>query len=818
MDALLQDLRLALRQLVKSPGFSAVAVLTLALGIGAISAMFSIVDGVLLRPLPYREADRIFMLFEKHGTSDLRPASYPTFEDWQRQNVAFDGLVFIRGKPVGLRGGEGVVRLGGAYVSPGFFHTIGAQPLRGRTFTRDEEQPGGGQATVLTYGAWQQHFGGDPGVVGRTISLEEGSYTVMGVLPPGARYPDWADLYFPIATILGKDSALTQRGLHADSRVIGRLKGGLTPAQGASRMAALATQLAASYPRENAGWTSVELIPLRSEVFGFGTTVQHTLVLLAAAVTFVLLIACANVASLSLVRAAARGREFGIRLALGAGRWRVARQLLVESAVLAATGGGLGILLAVWVVGALKAAPPEGLPRVDEIHVNGAMLAFTAAVSLLIALAIGMAPAGRATPDLLAALKEGTPGTGTGAARSRLRAALVAGEVAAALLLLSGGGLLLRSFWRLSHVDPGFNPSHLVTLDVSPPVPKYQGSDRALALYQELAGALAPLPGVERVALSNHLPLGGSLPRPVVVPDRPPEPGANQTALFRTVSANYFLTMEIPVRKGRAFEADDMRPSARVAIVNEAFVRRYWPDGDPIGRPLQLFKSAQGRADFGQQFSVQVVGVVGDVRHLGLDAGPTPEVYIPYPVNPWGHMVVVVRTATDAARAIPMLKRTVLKVEPDITVAGLGAGFGTMEKRLSDYLATRRFSTALLLGFALSALGLAALGIYGVISHTVSQRTREIGIRSALGARPRDVTRLMIRQSLRSVAVGLAIGLTAALALSRLLSSLLYSVGPRDAATFAAVTLVLGVVALLASYLPARRATKVDPMIALRYE
>ncbi|MGH7342257.1 MAG: FtsX-like permease family protein, partial [Candidatus Rokuibacteriota bacterium] len=552
-------------------------------------------------------------------------------------------------------------------------------------------------------------------------------------------------------------------------------------------MAPILARLAAAYPRDYAGWTAVELVSLRGEILGFGISVQRTLVVLAAAVVFVLLIACANIAGLLLVRAARRSREFGIRLALGAGHGRMARQLLTESAVLAGVGGVLGALLAVWAVEVLKAAPPEGLPRVNEIEVNGIVLAFTLAVSLLVALAVGVAPALRMTPALVASVKEGTPGAGTGAARSRLRASLVAAEVASALVLLVGGGLLLRSFWRLSHVDPGFNPRDVVTLDVAPPVPKYQGPQRALTLYRALADALAALPEVEMVALSNHIPLGGALPRPVVLPDRPPEPAVDETALFRTVSADYFRAMEIPMKRGRPFNASDMTPSAHVALVNETFARRYWPNSDPIGRPLTLLKSAQVRADFGQPFSVRVVGVVGDVRHLGLDAEPTPEVYVPYPVNPWGHMVLVVRTRTDPARAIPLLKRTVLRVERDLPLAGLGAGFGTMDGALSGYLETRRFTMMLLVCFALAALLLAALGIYGVVSYGVSQRIREIGIRSALGARPSDLTTLMIGQSLPAVTVGLAIGLVAALGVTSLLTSLLYGVRARDAITFTAV-------------------------------
>ena len=818
MDTVLQDLRYAVRTLTRSPGFTLAAGLALAVGIGANTAVFSVVRGVLLRPLAYDRSDRLYVLFEQNERGDGRLASYPTFHDWVDQSNAFSGLAFVRGKGFVLRAAEGAERLGGAAVSSGFFSTMGAHPLRGRVFTPDEES-GGAHVAVITYELWQERFGGRPDVVDSAVTFGDATYIVIGVLPQGFRYPVWADLYVPISTILGTDSALTQRGLHVDSRVVGRLKPGITPEQGTQAMSGLATRIAATYPKESAGWTRVALAPIRDEVLGFGSTVERTLLVLAAAVGCVLLIACANVANLSLVRAATRAREIAIRTALGAGRIRVVRQLGTESAALALLGAVGGVLLALWGVGALKAAPPVGLPRIGEIAVDGAVLVFSLGVSILTAVLVGLAPAVRGSaPDLVHALKEGTHGAGDGSGRSRLRATLVTAEVALTLVLLVGAGLLIRSFWRLSRLDPGFNPERVVTLDVQPPR-RYVSAAQVMTLYRRLVDAVAILPGVQRVALSNHIPLSGAyIPSRIVIPGRVPQPGQDESVLFRTVSAEYFRTMEIPVRRGRPFDERDMAPAAHVALVNEALARRDWPQADPVGHQITLFKSAQGQADFGQPFSVEVIGVIGNVRHIGLDQDPAPEVYIPYPVNLWGHIGLIVKTTADPRRMIRALRRAVLAVDPDIPVVGSDKGFRTMEDYLSTYLATRRFTMTLLAGFAACALLLSAIGIYGVIAYAVAQRTREIGIRTALGARPREVARLVLGQSMRTVALGLVVGVGGALAVSRLLSTLLYGVGATDPLTFIGVTLLLAAVAALASYVPARRATRVDPIVALRYE
>ncbi|MGH7700942.1 MAG: ABC transporter permease [Gemmatimonadales bacterium] len=818
MNALLQDLRYAIRSLRKSPGYTSVAVLVLALGIGVTTAVSSVLNGVVLRPLRYDAADRIYGVWERNEGGAYRLASYPTFLDWREQSDVFDALAFVRGTSTLMPSGEGARRVGSAFVSEEFFRVLRGHTLLGRTFSDDEQRPGGPRVAVLTHALWQERFGGDRTALGSPISLDDAAYTIVGILPPWFRFPDWAEVYLPLAVILPTDRILAQRGFHADSRVIVKVKPAVSPTQAQAALASIQARLAAAYPAENRGWTQVELVSLFEEELRFGA-VRPILFLLTAAVAVVLLLACANVANMSLVRAATRSREFAIRAALGAGRGRVARLLLSESALLALAGGGLGLLFAWWGTGLLRAAAPEGLPRVAEIAIDARMLGFTALISVLATVLIGLAPALRATtPDLTGPLKAGSHGATGAPIRSRLRSSLVAIEVALALVLLIGTGLLVRSLWVLSRVDPGFDPTRLATVAVFPPSPRYDAPDRAVELYRRVADAIAALPGVEQVALSNHLPLGRAwLPSRIEIPGRATDPESDQQVLFRTISTEYFDIMRIPVRRGRPFTPAEVATASHVAIVNETLARQYWPDQDPIGRFVTLFKSSQARADFGERFSVEIVGVVSDVRHTGLEDEPAPEVYIPYTVNPWGWINIVVRTAADPEALVPILSRTVAAVDPDIPVASRQRP-GTMRESLSGQLARRRFTVSLLSGFAAGALLLAALGIYGVIAYLVALRTREFGVRAALGAPPRHITRLVVAQSAGVVAVGLAVGLAAAFGLTRLLANLLYGIAATDAMTFASVTVFLGAVALLASYVPARRATKVDPMVALRTE
>lgn len=817
MDAVFQDLRYALRTLRRTPVFTLIAVLTLAVAIGANTVIFSVLNGVVLRPLQYDASDRLFGIWERSERGDYRLSSYPTFRDWRAQSNVFQALAYIRGSSSLMPTNDGTRQVGTAFVSDEFFDVLKGPPLIGRLFTREEQQSGGPPVAVLTYELWRDVFGGDRAAVGSMIRLNDAAYTIVGVLPAWFRFPSWAGVYVPLTTILPTDRVLTQRGFHADSRIVVKLKPGVSVSQAQASMASIQARLATAYPAENRGWTQVELPSLFEEELRFGA-VRPILILLSAAVAAVLLLACANVANMSLVRAATRSRELAVRAALGAGRGRVARLLFTESAVLVLAGGVLGLLLAFWAIGLVRVAAPGGLPRVNEIAIDARMLGFTALICLLTTVAVGVAPAVRPpTADLSAPLKAGSPGAGAARIWLRLRSALVALEVAIALVLLIGTGLLVRSLWALTHVDPGFDPKGVITFGVFPP-PRYDTAERAVDLYQRVAGAIAALPGAGEVALSNHVPLSGAyLPRPIEVPGRTPDPQGDPPVLFRAISAEYFDVMRIPMRMGRAFAPTDIALASHVAIINETLARRFLPGQNPIGKFVTLFKSAQARSDFGQRFSVEIIGVVSDVRHTGLEDAPAPEVYIPYTVNPWGHMNVVVRTRGDTQALLAAIPRAVAAVDRDIPVTGAQRP-AALTQGVSGQWARQRFTVSVLSGFAGVALLLAALGIFGVIAYVVTLRTREFGVRAALGATPRDIVRLVIRQTTGVVVVGLVIGVGAALGLTRLMTGLLYNVPATDPLTFASLTVFLAVVALLASYLPARRATRVDPMIALRNE
>src|SRR5438552_3198003 len=590
MDTLLADLRYAVRTLRKSPGFAAAGILTLALAIGSNTAVFSVVNGVLLRPLPFAEQDRLFVLAEQSRQGAFRPPSYPTFLDWRAQSSAFADLAYVRGGGQRLAGPEGIQSIVASAVSTGFFATLGEGPLLGRLFTQDEERAGT-HVAVLSYALWQSRFGGDPHILGKTLSLTAGVFTVVGVLPHDVAYPPWASeqLYMPIEAVAATDRALTQRGFHADCRIIGRLKPGVTHEQAKADLDGVAGREAAAYPEFNADWTSVALFPLRDEIL-FGTTQQ--LLVLVVAVRLVLTNGCVNVANLTLARAGARGRELAIRSASGAGRGRVVRQRLPESVVLASLGGGLGVASAYAAIAVLRRAAPWVLPRLETVQVDGWVLAFALGVTIITTVATGLLPALRAArPDLTDSLKEGTTGAGTGHRRQRLRAALVIGEIALSVVLVVGAGLLIRSLWRLRAVNPGFDPDGLVTFYISPPPLRAEDPARLAALYTQVEDAARQLPGVTSVALTNFTPLSaGGLPSPGEIPGRAPDPLRDPRVWFMTVSPDYFRTMRIPVRAGREFTEADLAPGAAV-IVNEAFARAFWPGLDAIGRQVTLHKA-----------------------------------------------------------------------------------------------------------------------------------------------------------------------------------------------------------------------------------
>jgi predicted permease len=819
IDSLLHDLRYALRGLGRSPGFAAAAVLTLALAIGANAAIFSLIRAILLRPLPYTDSQRLVSVTELHQKEGERLASYPTFQDWQREGRAFDGMSFIRGQTVNFRSPEGPEQLIAGYVSPDFFRLTGGVPLLGRRFAPEEERPAGPDVTVISHSLWRRRFGGDPAAVGQTMRIGDRNLLVIGVMPPGFAYPPWATLWMPISSLPQTEQAvLTARGLHTDSRVIARLRPGTNTARAQGELSVVAARLAAAYPAESAGWTRVQLSPVAAEIMG---DARPRLLILQTTVLMVLLIGCANLANLSIARGAARAREFAVRVALGARRGRIVQQLLLESSLLALGGAAAGLLLASSVLPALRSLAPDVFPRLDEVSVDWSVLLFTLVLSLFTAAAFGLLPALRASrPDLTTALVEGGRQAG-GVRASRTRSVLVVAEVALAMMLLVAAGLLLRSFVRMSAVPLGFQPENLLTLRVMPPEPRYGDPERAVALYQRLQQATASVPGVESVALANHVPLtGASMPTKVVVEGRVSDGSAEDAALFRTVSPEYFRTMEIPLLAGRGIETSDLIDSSPAVVVNQTFARRYLPKGSPIGHQVTVFKSVQRRADFGEPLPGSVVGVVGDVRHFDQETDVEPEVYLPYTRNPPRWISLVVRTRTDPQTMILPLRRAVLAVEPDLPVVGdeIWAGFAPLSAYLEQGRAARTLNTALIGLFAGTAVLLAMIGLYGVVAYLTARREREIALRIALGARGVDVLRVVLQPTLLLCLGGLGLGGLGALLLTRFMSGLLFGVEATDPATFGLVAPGLAGVVFVASLIPALRATRLNPMLSLRSE
>jgi predicted permease len=812
---MIRDLAHAARRLRGSPGYSLAVVLTLALGIGLAAGVASVLRAVLLRPLPFAPSDRVVMTVERDSTGAERLASYPTFQDWRSATRAFHGFAFVRGLGVVMSSGAGSERLIGAFVSRDFFDVLADAPLLGRTLLEDDFSPGA-SAVVLSHRLWQRRFGGDPSALGRPVTLGGRGYTIVGVMGPDYGYPTWAELYAPIDAIAATDAALTQRGVHVDSRIVGRLRAGVDTAAARVDLSSIAARLADEYPAENGGWRGVSLYPVADEVLG-GIGPQLRLLTVAAAL--VLLIACVNIANLSLARTTVRARELAIRTALGAGRPAVFRLLLAESLVLGALATLLGLAGAYGFVHWITAAAGDMLPRVEAIAVDGTLVAATAGLAIVIVALFGLLPA-LAAPDraLTATLRDGGS-SGLGPRRQRLRAVLVVGEFALALMLLVGAGLLIRSLQRLQQVNPGFDLDQLIAIPIDPPSPKYDDPARALALYDAVVQRVRAVPGVRAAALTNHVPLSGaSMPSRFDVAGAPVDTGAGAQVLFRSVDEVYFATAGIPVVAGRGFTREDMVAPGQAILVNQTLARRYWPGRNPIGQTATIYKSAQGRADFGQPVRGTIVGVVGDVRHFAFDADVEPEAYVPYTLTVWPRIAVVVRASGPPERMALTLKRAVLAVDPDIPLEGddFRSGIQSVTAMLDTTLAYRRLVTGLLTAFAIPALLLAGLGIYGVIAYLATQRTYEIAIRMALGADRRAVLRLVVGKGLKLALAGAALGLLGALATTRLLQAELYQVSPTDHLTLFGAIGILMVVGLIASFVPALRATRVPPMRALQ--
>jgi putative ABC transport system permease protein len=803
MRSFLRDIHYGARMLVRRPVFTVVVVLTLALGIGATTAIFSVVNAVLLRSLPYPEPERLVVLAEKTRAGRRMGVAYPNYLDLRERAQSFAEMAGFRNAERNLSGVEKPVRLEGREVSWNFFRMLGAQPQLGRLFVADDEKPGAARTVILGHAAWLEQFGGDPAVVGKGVTLNGNIYTVIGVMPAGFEFFRRDDLFVPLTASLQHGDE--GRGNHSDLEVLARLKDGVSLRQAAAEMDTLAAQLERAYPATNSG----EGVLTDGLLDRFASDVRRTLWVLFGAVGFVLLIACVNVANLLLVRGAERKKEIALRAALGAGRARLVRQLLSESLPLALLSGLTGLLLGVWMTEWLVRLAPDGVPRLNQARPDTTVLLFTSGVTLLTGLLFGLLPAWQsAHHDLQTTLKEGGRST-TGAARERVRKGLLVAEVGLSLVLLVGAGLMLRTFYGLTRVDPGFEPDNLLTMQLNLPGDSYDMA-RARRFYDECVARVGAVPGVRAAALTQSLPIDGSRWNSVFIVEGKPVPPRAElpSAAFTPVSAGFFQAMGIRLLKGRAFTEADADGKPTVTVVNETMARRFWPGEDPIGKRLK-----QGWPEDQTPWR-EVVGVVSDVKTNGVDQKTPLQAYLPLAQRPANSVALVVRASGNPLSLATAAERAVHEVDKDLPVSDVRS----MDQLMSGAIARQRLTLALLLGFGLLALVLAAVGIYGVISYSVSLRTHEFGVRMALGACAGDVLRLVVGQGLRLTLAGVALGLLCAFGLTRWMESLLFGVRATDPLTFAAIPALLTCVALLACYLPARRAAKVDPMVALRYE
>jgi len=801
MNSILHDLKYSIRTLGKSPGFTLVAILTLALGIGANTAIFSVVNAVLLRPLPFQNPARLVWSWGNCPLCDRGAVSPADLLVYRAENHSFAhyGAMAVGDSLFNLTGGDKPIQIKGSMVTAGFFDALGIQPRYGRVFNESDEETTDPDVAILSHHLWQDRFGGDPNVIGKSISLDGKSRTVIGVLSADIPVLTEADLWFPAPYL--NQGMQTHRSHFL--RPIGLLKPGVTISQAQSELDAIAARLATQFPVTNKGW-SVKLQPLQTVLVG---NVRPAFRVLIGAVSLVLLIACANIASLLFARNTARQREIAIRTALGGGRSRLLRQLLTESLVLALAGGLVGIFLANAGVELLKQLGPQSLPRLDEVNVNGAVLAFTFVTAILTAILFGFGPALKASRrDLTQSLKEGGA---SGDSRSKHRAhnALVVAEVALSVVVLIASGLLLNSFYRLMRVHLGFDPANVLTTEVSLVSPRYDEELKRESFFHALQDRLQSAPGVKCAGFISELPLSGEANDTFfTITEHPPaNPNDNEDADFRNIDGDYFGAMRIPLLAGRAFERQDSTGSRNVVIINEPFAKKYFPNENPIGKHLKMF---EGKPEFAVR---EIVGIVGGNKHFALQESLRPEMFKP---GSFTRMNIVVRSAGDPAMLTTVVREALRAIDPDEATST----FRTMDDVISTSASGDRFNTVLLGAFAAIALLLTAAGIFGVLSYLVTQRTREIGLRMALGAQPEDVLRVVVGHGLRLVLLGLCIGVAAALVVTRWMSSVLFDVKPTDPLTFAAVGVLLTAVAFLASYIPARRAMRVDPMVALRYE
>jgi putative ABC transport system permease protein len=815
MDSFLKDIRYGARSLWKRPGFTAVAVITLALGIGANTAIFSVVNATLLRPLPFKDPERVVMVWgflpKMAQTADKLPSSSGNFVSLREQNHSLENLAAFRSWGWQLTGGGEPELLRGVRVSSDFFQAVGVSPILGHAFTAEEDMPNRAPIAIISYGLWQRHFGGDQNVIGKTMTLTGQNVMVVGVMPQGFQFPGGAnmisglqfalqnDVWMPLALT---DEEKRQQG-NLNLALIGRLKSGVSPEQAQTELRTLQQNL----PLGKVQYT-VNVVPLHQQMVG---KIRNLLLVLLATVAFVLLIACANIANLLLARATSREKEVAIRAALGAGRFRLIRQLLTESLLLSLAGGAVGFLLAVWGSSLLVSLIPEDVPRIHEVSVDGRILVFTLLVSLVTGVVFGMTPALQASKlDLNESLKEGLRGTSTGLRENWLRSLLVISEVAMALVLLVSAALLTKSFVRLLDVKPGFNSANVLAMDIQlPNLPpsRYAKDEEQTAFFQQLMERIEALPGVTVASGVVTLPLSGAFESTdLIIPGRESvaetqRPEADYTA----VTPDYFQTMQIPLFTGRQFTTQDRKGTPGVVIINDALARSQWPNEDPIGKRFRIGFEKESR---------EIVGVVGSIKQTTLDAEVRPAMYMPHLQSPNNGLTVLVRTVGEPLALGAAVREQVRVLDKDVPVTNIR----TMDQVFGASVAQPRFSMLVVALFAVLALILSTVGIYGVLAYSVSRRAHEIGVRMALGARASQVMKLVLKEGMTLVLLGIAIGLFGAFALTRLLATLLFGVSAKDPITFISVAGLLAAVAFIACYIPARRATKVDPLVALRYE
>jgi putative ABC transport system permease protein len=817
MGNLVQDIRYGIRRLLKQPIITIVAIISLGLGIGANTSIFSVANAVLLRPLPYQDSERLVFVWETNSQAiaalmniqNHNQVAAANYLDWTRQNSSFEGMAALRGLNFNITGGERPERVPGAIVTQNLFSLLGVKAALGRTFLPEDAQPDRERVVVLSTGLWQRRFGGDQNVIGQKLSLNNESFSVIGVMPAEFQYPETAELWVlsrlavPDAPGAANANLLTNRLAHYLS-VLGRLKPGVTIQQAQAEMTKIAANLQSQFPETNTG-AGARVVSMQEEIVG---DIKPALKILLAVVAFVLLIACANIANLLLARASSLSKEIAVRVALGASRLRIIRQLLTESTLLALAGGALGLVLAYEGIKVLVALNPGDIPRIKEINLDFYVLGWTILLSVLTGVLSGLAPALQVSrPNLNETLQEGGRGADPGAARHRIRNLLVILEVAVSLVLLTGAGLLIKSFINLQRVDPGFNSENVLTMRLSLPFYKYPQPDQTRAFTTDLLQRVKHLPGVESAAISSALPLSTAEAASsfLLEGQAPPTDGNFPTADFRTVSPDYFQVLHIPVLKGRVFTDADTKDVQKVAVINHTMARTVFGDQDAIGKRIVI--GADKNAS-------EIVGIVGDVRHTSLESKPKPEMYVTYQQAPAGFYTLAVRTKLEPASMVGAVRNEVFAIDKDQPVSAVK----TMSEMRSESLASLRFNTVALSIFAGLGLILAAVGIYGVMAYSVGQRTHEIGIRMALGAQPGAVMRLILGQGMLLVLIGVALGLALSFGVPRIMASFLYGVTATDPATFVFVALVLSLVALLANYIPARRATKVDPILALREE